>query len=91
MRPSHAESICSDGEYGVFEGSVDDEVVHGHYRREGTWSPEIQELLEEAGFSEVTVYWEGTDEKNNEGDGIYKPATVGDADPGWVCYIVAQR
>jgi hypothetical protein len=56
------------------------------------WSlPEISELLTEAGFSEVTVYWEGTDEKTNEGNGIYLPADVGDADPGWVCYIVAQR
>jgi hypothetical protein len=53
--------------------------------------PEIRELLVEAGFSDVAVYWEGTDKKNNEGNGIYAPATVGDADPGWVCYIVAQR
>jgi len=53
--------------------------------------PEIRELLVEAGFSDVVVYWEGTDTKNNEGNGIYAPATVGDADPGWVCYIVAQR
>ena len=52
--------------------------------------PELKELLEEAGFSEVTVYWEGTDEELNEGNGIYEPAEVGDADPGWVCYIVAQ-
>ena len=56
------------------------------------WSlPEISELLNEAGFSDVTVYWEGTDEKTNEGNGIYQPAETGDADPGWVCYIVAQR
>jgi len=52
--------------------------------------PEIQELLAEAGFSDVTVYWEGTDEKSNEGNGIYSPAETGDADPGWVCYVVAQ-
>lgn len=56
------------------------------------WSlPEISELLTEAGFSDVTVYWEGTDKKTNEGNGIYQPADVGDADPGWVCYVVAQR
>ena len=56
------------------------------------WSlPEIREILLEAGFSEVTVYWEGTDEDSNEGNGIYEPAEVGDADPGWVCYIVAER
>ena len=53
--------------------------------------PEIRELLDEAGFSEVTIYWEGTDEESNEGDGIYSPAEIGDADPGWVCYVVAQR
>ena len=53
--------------------------------------PEIRELLEEAGFHGVTVYWEGTDEETNEGNGIYEPAEVGDADPGWICYIVAQR
>ena len=52
--------------------------------------PEIRELLEEAGFGDVTVYWEGTDPESNEGNGIYEPAEVGDADPGWVCYIVAQ-
>ena len=53
--------------------------------------PELRELLSAAGFSDVTVYWEGTDEENNEGNGVYEPALVGDADPGWVCYIVAQR
>jgi hypothetical protein len=53
--------------------------------------PEIRELLNEAGFGEVTVYWEGTDEETNEGNGVFEPAARGDADPGWVCYIVAQR
>jgi hypothetical protein len=53
--------------------------------------PEIREMLAEAGFSEITVYWEGTDQESNEGNGIYEPAEVGDADPGWVCYVVAQR
>lgn len=52
--------------------------------------PEIEEILYEAGFSQVDIYWEGTDEEKNEGDGIYVPAKSGDADPGWVCYIVAQ-
>lgn len=56
------------------------------------WTPpEITELLSEAGFSRVDVYWEGTDEESGEGNGIYEPATVGDADPGWVCYILAQK
>ena len=52
--------------------------------------PEICELLAEAGFATVTVYCEGTDEEANEGNGIFEPAKVGDADPGWICYIVAE-
>ena len=53
--------------------------------------PEILELLGEAGFGQTTVYWEGTDPETGEGDGIYSPATVGDADAGWICYITAER
>ncbi len=49
----------------------------------------FREKMTEAGF-EPTVYWEGTDEEQNEGNGIYMPSETGDADPGWVCYIVAQ-
>ncbi len=52
--------------------------------------PELQEMLLEAGFSQVDVYWEGTDEKNGEGDGVFEVTKVGTADAGWVCYIVAM-
>jgi len=52
--------------------------------------PEIQELLHEAGFKKVTVYWEGTD-KHGEGDSVFKPSKVGDADAAWVCYITAEK
>jgi cyclopropane fatty-acyl-phospholipid synthase-like methyltransferase len=56
------------------------------------WSlPELRELLDEAGFSKVTVYWEETDAKTGEGTAVYSPATVGDADPGWVCFLVAEK
>jgi SAM-dependent methyltransferase len=53
--------------------------------------PEIREILEEAGFSKVLVYWEGTDKKTGEGNNIYKPTLTGDADPGWVCYLSAAK
>lgn len=51
--------------------------------------PELQELLYEAGFSQVDVYWEGTDAKTGEGDGVFVATKQGTADAGWVCYIVA--
>ncbi|MCP5416710.1 MAG: class I SAM-dependent methyltransferase [Chromatiaceae bacterium] len=52
--------------------------------------PEIRELLVEAGFSEVTVYWQGWDE-DGEADGNFQPATEGEADAGWICYLSAER
>ncbi|TVQ60205.1 MAG: class I SAM-dependent methyltransferase [Phycisphaerales bacterium] len=56
------------------------------------WSlPEIRELLAEAGFVRSTVYWEGTEEDTGEGDGEFVPAERGDADPAWICYIVAEK
>ena len=45
------------------------------------WSlPEIQELLYEAGFSNVTIYWQGADEETGEGDGVFEIETEGEAD-----------
>ncbi|WP_376695999.1 class I SAM-dependent methyltransferase [Wenzhouxiangella sp. EGI_FJ10305] len=71
------------------DGSELKRAFEYHWR---LWTlPEIRELLQEAGFSTVEVYWEGTDEETGEGDGIYEPADTGDADAGWICYLVAQR
>ena len=52
--------------------------------------PEIKEMLLEAGFSNVTIYWQGWDE-NDEPDGNFEPATKGEADPGWICMISAEK
>ncbi len=52
--------------------------------------PELLELLAEAGFRKSTVYWEGTDE-DGEGDGNFEPVERGEADPGWIAYIVSER
>lgn len=52
--------------------------------------PEIREILGEAGFRTSTVFWEGEDE-DGEGNGEYEPREVGDADPAFICYIVAEK
>ena len=52
--------------------------------------PELQELLTEAGFSRVTVWWEGTG-KDGRGNGVFTPETRGEADAGWVAYLIAER
>jgi hypothetical protein len=55
------------------------------------WSlPEVRELLAEAGFSDVKIYWQGEDE-DGEPDGIFLPAEKGVADPAWICMISARK
>jgi len=51
--------------------------------------PEITEMLTEAGF-QASVYWEGTDE-DGEGSGEFKLTDQGEADAGWIAYVVAQK
>ena len=51
--------------------------------------PEIRELLTEAGFKNVTVYWEG-DDGDGGGNGVFKPTEKGSADPAYICYIVSE-
>ncbi|MBE31002.1 MAG: SAM-dependent methyltransferase [Acidiferrobacteraceae bacterium] len=53
--------------------------------------PEVRELLEEAGFSRVLVHWEGTDEKTQEGDGVFTATEMGEADAAFICYLSAEK
>lgn len=53
-------------------------------------APELRDLLLEAGFRKVTVYWEGEDE-DGEGNGEFTPNERGEADLAWIAYIVAEK
>jgi SAM-dependent methyltransferase len=54
------------------------------------WSlAEIQELLSEAGYRSIEVYWEGSDKKG-EGNGVFRPTTKGEVCAGWIAYVVAE-
>lgn len=54
------------------------------------WSlPEIRELLVEAGFSGVRVYWQGWDAEGNP-DGRFLPVERGEPDAGWIAYLTAE-
>jgi hypothetical protein len=52
--------------------------------------PEIRELLDEAGFRRVQVYWQGWDE-DGEPDGDFQPTDSGEPDAGWICYLTAEK
>ena len=53
--------------------------------------PEIRELLLQVGFQKVHVYWEGTDEETGEGNDEWTITDRGEACPGWIAYIVAEK
>ncbi len=50
--------------------------------------PEIQELLKEAGFSKVTVYWDIAEDDDDED---FQPSEHGEPYAGWLAYIVAEK
>lgn len=50
---------------------------------------EILDILEDAGFTQNQIYWEGED-KNGEGDGKFRPTTKADNCESWVTYITAR-
>jgi hypothetical protein len=52
--------------------------------------PELRELLTEAGFSKVRVYWEGDDGEGG-GNGIFTEHATGEPDLAWIAYLVAEK
>ncbi len=52
--------------------------------------PEVREVLLEAGFDHVDVYWEDEDE-DGEGTGQYSKQKYGTCDPAWNAYIVGVK
>jgi len=53
--------------------------------------PELQELMLEAGFRSVEVYFEGWDEKKNQPDGKFRKAIDAEEMAGWVAYVVGLK
>lgn len=78
-------------------------VCHIHFRPAGgktmkkaftydwrLWSlPEVRDALLDAGFREVTVFWEGTDKRTGEGNSVYRVSTKGDNATSWIAYVAA--
>ncbi len=52
--------------------------------------PELRELMEEAGYQDIQVLWEGTDRKTNRGNGVFRRVEKAPPDPSWVCYLAGR-
>jgi SAM-dependent methyltransferase len=50
--------------------------------------PELQELLLEAGFSSVDVYWDRSSDPERDD---FRPSARAPNQPGWLAYLIAQR
>ena len=69
------------------DGSRLNQAFSYHWR---LWTlPELRELLNEAGFSTVKVFLEGTDPDTGEGTGEFELVERGEADPAWIAYLAA--
>jgi SAM-dependent methyltransferase len=51
--------------------------------------PELHELLEEAGFTDIECLWEGEDE-DGEGNGEFRPRKRAEWDPSYNAYLVSR-
>lgn len=77
------------------DGSRMEEAFEYDWRLWGL--PEIQDLLKEAGFSKVHIYWEEfeeDDDPDNEyltGTGEYRRVTEIEQQESWLAYIVAEK
>lgn len=93
FNPITHDTVCSI-HFEFPDGSRLDRAFHYQWR---LWSlPEIRELLTEAGFSKVRVFWEefeDTDDDDDylEGTGRYLEATEVENQESWICYLFAER
>jgi SAM-dependent methyltransferase len=53
--------------------------------------PELRELMQEAGYTDIRVLWEGTDRRTLRGNGVYREIRRGEADPAWIAYVVGTN
>lgn len=61
------------------------------YRWRMWYLTELRDALEDAGFSRVINYFEGTDKDGTSGNGIFRPGRRGENCPSWIAYLVALK
>lgn len=52
--------------------------------------PEIKEIMLEAGFDDVAIYWEGS-KRDGTGSGKFNRVTEGEACLSWIAYVVGVK
>ena len=52
--------------------------------------PEVRELLAEAGFQQVDLYWEGIDNRTGFGNSVFRKVKSATNSAGWIVFFVAH-
>jgi hypothetical protein len=52
--------------------------------------PELRDMLRDAGFARVEVYWEGATEEG-EGNGIFRRVRAAENEDSWIAYVAAWQ
>jgi SAM-dependent methyltransferase len=52
--------------------------------------PEIVEILGEAGFDNVDIYWEGIEQRTGFGNSVFRKTVRAENSPGWIAFFVAS-
>ncbi len=56
-----------------------------------TWTiPEIREILLEAGFTNLDLYWESFDKRTGVGNSVFRKVAKAHSSPGWIAFFVAS-
>lgn len=85
FNPISGEYICHI-HFAFRDGSMLKKAFTYHWR---LWSlPEVVDILKDAGFKKVTVYWEG-DDGNGGGNGIFRAASKAEPCATYITYIAA--
>lgn len=88
FNPITAEATCYI-HFKVKGGPRLEKAFHYDWR---VWTlPELTDILEEVGFQKTDVYWEGTDKKTGEGNGVFRISTKGDDSDAWIAYVAAAK
>lgn len=91
-------------EQAAFDPTTSDFLAHIHFEfPDGTklnkaftydwrlWSiQELRELMQEAGFVDIDVYWEGVDDKGDP-SGTFERVTKTTNDPAWNMYLAGKK
>jgi SAM-dependent methyltransferase len=89
---SHFDPVANFGQYYIsFEFRDGGGIRRAFSYSWRLWTiPEIRELLVEAGFNDIDLYWEGFDMRTGYGNSVFRRVHKAKNSQGWIAFFVAS-